>query len=365
MSRTRDTAGKGIKLHPVSGEAWEDYRTGDSRWIVGVKRRIHSVRDVLALVVEMARRIASAPRSQRGCLVLADPRMSRERLTEEWRTLQGLLHPGVVKRIALMVLEREGNWWLPEEGPIAAIGAAIRLKVPPDTTRERPRHPAASPKSFEILKVLTHHWLLRRGPTAISELMRISGCSYPTVANALREWQRSEDVVRHSNRRVSLRGLPNHAWDQALALLQALRRPVAFGARSERPIDLQDLLRRLERTGLPGLALGGVVAARHWDPVFDLHGLPRLDLCLHIPSGEVPADLLAPLDPSLRRVDGPGGGGRILVHPVQRPESLFVTPKGSVMPIADPVETLLDLQELHLTAQADALVLRLTGEEKR
>ncbi len=48
------------------------------------------------------------------------------------------------------------------------------------------------------------------------------------------------------------------------------------------------------------------------------------------------------------------------VHRIVRAESSFEESPGS-LPYADPVETLLDLHELHLTAQAEALVRRMRG----
>lgn len=365
MSNTSDSTSSRRLLRPVPNGAWGDYVTRDDRWLVQVKQGIHSVRDLAALTVEMARGIASAPVSRRACLALVDPRMSRERLGEEWRTLRGILHPSLGKRMALLVLQGGERWSIPDEAPILAIGEALPRTGSSGPSTTKSDHRAPSRKSFEILKVLVHHWLLRRAPVAISELMRISGCSYPTVAEALRGWQRRDELIRHSNRRVSLRAFPNEAWGEAVALSQAFRRPMVFGTRSDRPLDLQDLLRRLERARLPGVALGGVVAARHWDPRFDLHGLPRIDLCVHAPSGDVRPDLLCPLDPALLPVQEPRGSARIVVHPLRRPESLFVEHKGFKVHVADPVETLLDLHELHLTEQTTELARRLAAEGGR
>ncbi len=365
MSRGRDATRARTPLRPAPAGGWGDYLTDDGRCLVQVKRRIHSVRDLAALVVEMARGLASAPPSRRACLALVDPRMSRERLEEEWRALGGLLRPSVSGRMALLVLQQGQRWSIPEEPATAAIGESLRQQAPVEPQRAQPGLRAPSRKTFEVLKVLAHHWMLRRGPVAISEVIRISGCSYPTVAGALREWLGSGDLVRHSNRRVSLRTFPNDAWAQALALSQAFRSPIVFSTRSDRPLDLHDLLRRLELSGLPGVALGGIVAARHWDPLFNLHGLPRLDLCVHAPSGDIPPELLSPLDPALAPAEGPRASAGIVVHALRRPESLFVPRKGSRVPVADPVETLLDLHELHLTEQADEMVQRLVAEEPR
>lgn len=365
VTTVRKTSSAPIRLRPVPGAAWGDFSTSDGRWLVRARVDIHSVRDLGALVVEMAKGVSTAPSRQRACLVLLDPRMSRARLAEEWRVLLHLLQAGIARRMAFVVLQRGVGWAIPDEPAILAVGQALRRQLPEEPSQATRERKPLSRKSFEVLKVLVHGWLLRRGPVAISELMRVSGCSYPTVAVALRGWQKSGDLVRHSNRSVSLRAFPNEAWSQALALSQAFRASTTFSTRSDRPLDVQDLLRRLEKSTLSGIALGGVVAALHWNPELDLHGLPRIDLCVHVPSGVVRPDLLAALDPALAPVEEQRSGARIVVHPLRRPESLFVARKGSKVPVADPVETLLDLHELHLTGQASDLVRRLSSEEPR
>ena len=51
--------------------------------------------------------------------------------------------------------------------------------------------------------------------------------------------------------------------------------PTYFADTSGRPSDPQALLRRIGAKAPAELAVGGVMAARHWDRDFDLHGIPR------------------------------------------------------------------------------------------
>jgi hypothetical protein len=126
----------------------------------------------------------------------------------------------------------------------------------------------------------------------------------------------------------------------------------------------EGLLARLRRHPPPGvsLALGGVAAARHWDPAFDLHGTPRIDVVLHAEQSQhVDLDFVKRLDPALRPLGGDVRGSVVLVvHPIRRRKALFAPKSGETLPFADPVETILHLNDLGLTAQAGDLAARMT-----
>ena len=154
---------------------------------------------------------------------------------------------------------------------------------------------------------------------------------------------------------MELGGFPREAWSELLALSPTHRARIAFVDRTGRRPDPEALLRRLQKLAPPDVALGGVAAARHWDPHFDLRGLPRLDLSLAA-GRQLDLGFLRRLDPGLGPLKGEGSPV-LVVHPLQRPAALF-TP-GDRLPIADPVETLLDLSELRLDDQANALIERL------
>jgi hypothetical protein len=122
------------------------------------------------------------------------------------------------------------------------------------------------------------------------------------------------------------------------------------------------LLKRLERAKPPHLALGGVMAARHWHPDFDLHGTPRLDLEYHAPHGNVDFDFVKTLDPALTRTSDPTETAVLVIHPLVRAASLFSEESAKRLPWSDPVETALDLCDLSLTTQANQLLTHLRPE---
>jgi len=121
----------------------------------------------------------------------------------------------------------------------------------------------------------------------------------------------------------------------------AIRQTEAFVDESGRGGAPQRLLDRLARLHPVGVAVGGVVAARHWHPALDLHGLPRLDVTVHAPEGRMDTGFVERLDPAL--VPAPAGAPPLLVlHALPRAESLFTVDSEGGLPITDPVEALLD-----------------------
>jgi len=208
------------------------------------------------------------------------------------------------------------------------------------------------PKFFVVLEVLLVRWLLGQGPISRRELGEQAGCTYPTLSKAIRRLGRC--VLPHKNRSVELGEFPQEAWSELLARTPSQRARVSYADGTGRPPDIEGLLRRLRKLSPAHVALGGVVAAQHWDPHFDLRGLPRLDLTVEATSG-LDLAFVQRLDPALRPCED-GAAPVLVVHPLQRPAALFAPGTEGGLPIADPVETLLDLSELSLHEQANALI---------
>jgi hypothetical protein len=103
-----------------------------------------------------------------------------------------------------------------------------------------------------------------------------------------------------------------------------------------------------------------VIAGRRWDPQFDLNGIPRLDLVLHAPGGgrRTNLEFVRRLDPALKP-NAAVGSSVLVVHPLYRADPLFHRDPAEPLPVADQVETIFHLNEMGLTAQADALLARL------
>ena len=180
-------------------------------------------------------------------------------------------------------------------------------------------------------------------------LARTAGCSYPTVARALRPL--GSLLERSSDRRVALRWFPKDEFARLLANADRARSTVRFLDQSGQPRSAESQLRRLEKLNPPGLAIGGVLGAKHYFFDLDLVGTPRLDLSLHCPGQRMNLDFIEKLDPALKRVSDPLQPASLVVHAIRHADALF-TPRDGGLAWADPVECLLDLHEARLEMQA-------------
>lgn len=322
-----------------------DFVSADRRVILEVKRTGGGLRDVHAAALQVSMS-ASALGAERGIVLLCGSRVSAAGLRDEWQKLLKVFAPEVASRLGLVAILDEDVVIEPDERllrEIAEVAASVGGRNAPTLRGNR---------SFEVMRVLLSRWLLHRGRIAVGELQRETGLSHPSVSKAIAAL--GPAVERRRDRSVALRTFPSEAWAQLVALARKVRQTTAFVDESGRGGDPQRLLDRLRRAPPSGVAVAGVVAARHWHSGLDLEGLPRLDLSVHAPDGGMDTAFVARLDPALAPAP-PGTPPLLVLHAVPRAESLFVAGDGGP-PWADPVEALLDLHELRLIEQADDFV---------
>jgi len=336
----------------LRGAAPADFVSRDGTVLVEIRPQSQGVRSLYEGLMRIALAVEKKPDCELGCLVLSAGRMRIDRIEREWADIQQLLQPAISRRLALIVMTGESfairgeHEWLPKIAEaIRNIEAFGFVSI-----RERRRLPHPS-KQVEIYKVLLNRWLLSRGEIGIGELQEHVGCSYPTVRKGLDTFGASTEPLR----RGKATGFPSDLWN-AIVAAAADRISFAFVDRSGQLPNPEALARRVAKLSRPDLAIGGVIAARRWHPNFDLNGMPRLDLVMHCPAGAADLRFVKKLDPALKEVEGPMGlfdSPTLVVHALQRRVSDFQT--SEFPPICDPVETALDLLEMGLTTQADAL----------
>ncbi|MBX3415397.1 MAG: hypothetical protein KF708_22125 [Pirellulales bacterium] len=219
-------------------------------------------------------------------------------------------------------------------------------------------------KDYEVWKVMLNRWLLKQGPIAIGELAANVGCSYPTVRQALARPALRKRLNYRSNRSAELTAFPHDAWDEICVLGQSARLAYRFQDASGDLTSPLQLMQRLEKLRPGGAAVGGVLAARYWDPDLDLHGTPRLDVVLHAPAARVDLGFVMRLDPALELIEDTSQSALLVVQPLFRAKSLFADNPSGQLPFADPVETALGLLDLELVAQANHLLTALRPEAR-
>jgi hypothetical protein len=324
---------------------------------IDVKFRVDALRTIRASLMQVAYAVGASPHHQ-GYVVLVDAPITAESLREEWKRTATILRDDVLRRLTLC-LQHEGRFIGIPRDPDANMQRVLaevvgKERAQANTTR--------TDYSFVILKLLLHHWLMGGEPVTAEWLARTAGCSYPAVARALRGL--GSLLERRSDRRVALRWFPKEEFARLLANSDRARSTVRFADQSPQPRSVESHLRRLQKLRPTGLALGGVLGAKHYFPELDLVGVPRLDLSLHCPRRRMNLDFVAKLDPALKQISDPLQPAALVVHAVRHADSLF-TPRPEGLAWADPVECLLDLYEARLEPQASQFLEALQRQRKK
>jgi hypothetical protein len=355
------------EFRPVEGREGIDFASRDGRTVVDVQLSPQGMRGVYAGLMSLGLFLSRAPSVSRGYLLLDASRLSKERLLRQWHSLKNVLKPEITDRLSLVAIKGGESIAEPDDDYSHWLADAFRKSQYATALDRSPTlglRQFVRQRYFEVVKVLLIRWLLRQGPIPLGQLARLVGCTYPTVREALHQLVNKDYIKRYTNRTVELARFPHGTWGELVALSSRIRRPVRFVDKSGQKPDPQFLLKQLERLRLPAIGIGGVVAAAHWHPDFDLHGLPRLDLVVHAPDGAVNLAFVKRLDPALKEADSSSDSSVLVVHPLLRAQSIFLTSPETPLPLADPVETTLDLVEMGLPVQAGQLLQHLRKESR-
>lgn len=319
-----------------------DFRVGNT--IVEVKSDLHSFRNLRAALLQLAYYLTEQP-DERGLLVLANPRITDAALQKEWRLAEQTLRPEVLRRLS--VAAERGAEISTISGELSPdLSNRVREMVDREA-RAQPSRARQPPEA--IFLVLMHQWFLRKGPMTTQWLIQAVGCSYPTAANALRRLEHL--IERFSDRRIQLWGFPAEEWQRVVSNRDRVHPTLRYADRSGQRRSPESLLRRASGFDRPDIAVGGVLAARHYHPALDLRGTPRLDLTLHSPDGTADLSFVEQLDPALERTKSNDEPAALAIHVLRRQASFFQT-DGDGLSWADPVESLLGLYDARLEPQA-------------
>lgn len=334
-----------------------DLETTDGRRILELKYSLQSARDLDAALIRLASKLAEDGRLQRATLVARSPKMTAHRIHEEWRRGSSLFRSEIGSRLFLVALAADDDVRSPDGDLELRRISALAREAMHDHRRhagvERPAGPW-SPKLFDVWMVLLDAWLRCEPALPIKEILRRSGTSSATVKPALDRLHSRSELARTSDRRAAFVAFPRRSLEQILTLDDALRNTLRLVDASGRPPDPHGLLRRLETKMPPSVGIGGVRAARHYIPEFDLEGLPRVDVTV---LGADPMDWLPSIDPGLRQARADERSPVLVIHRAFRSDPGFEPPtKSRSSRLASRADTLLDLYDLRLTQQAEDFV---------
>lgn len=335
-----------------------DFRRRDNAIGLDIKAGLRSLRDIRDGALQLAYRAAAKGAPGRLALVLVRPPVSAARLGAEWDAFRGVLDPAVGRKLHLLVLDGPRAAVFPPHPELRRLAETLAPAVGEARKASAPAYPRLpSEKFFDVFTFLLARWLRDPAPVSVKSLLGGTGASYTSVSQALRRLEDAGEVTRRRNGDVELPAFPWSTWREVTAVLQPLRGTLAYKDGTGRGLRPAALLSRIRSLGTAAVGVGGALAASRRDPHFDLHGLPRLDLTAH--GGRDLDGLARALHPSLRPTE-PGAPDAVLaLHPLKRRASLFEPDARKGFAWADDVETLLDLTELKLLEQADALIHRL------
>lgn len=328
------------RLHDLGVDAEVGHR------LIEVKIGVSGLRSVRLGLMQLAYALAERPQSE-GYLVLSQVEITRERLLKEWKYAAAVLRRETLDRMVLCI-EEGGQFDGIPHTPDPETKRILLQVLEKERAQAGPRV-ARADASFVVLKILLNHWLTDGHFVTADWLARTSGYTYPTVANMLQSL--GSLIERGSDRRLRLRWFPHEELVRLVSLSDRARATARYADRSGQPRSPEAHLARLEKLNPPGLAIGGVLGAKHYFPDLDLVSTPRLDISLHARDPRVDLDFIEKLDPALQRVKDPLEPASVVVHNVYHANSLFVPREGGLQ-WADPVECLLDLHEARLEMQA-------------
>lgn len=331
---------------PISASRAIGPDAADGDRIIEVKSGITALRNLRSSLMEIAYATAKRPHAE-AFLVLTDVAISRERLQEEWELAGTVLQADVLSRLSFCIAEGNGFVGIPRDPDTETRRALVRaIEQEPLQHGSRPNRGDAS---FVVLKILLHRWLTSDEPFTTDWLAQTCGYSYPTVANVLRGM--GSLIERESDRRIRVRWFPREQVNRLQVMSERARGSVRFADSSGRPRAVESHIRRLEKLDPPGIAIGGVLGAQHYDARLDLTGPPRLDLSQHSHKRDLDLEFIEALDPALKRVDDPLQPATVVVHAVRHADPLFTARQGGLR-WGDPVECMLDLFDARLERQA-------------
>lgn len=332
---------------------------GDDQAIAEVKFSVDAVRTVRTALIQLAFALNEHPRA-RAYLILVEPSITEARLRQEWAKSQSVLKAEVLDRLVVCVFSSDGHFRGVPHDPPADVTPWLREVVDREV-KHQPLRSQRTDYEYVVLKMLILQWLTKRTPVTTAWLSAAAGCSYPTVARVLKRL--GSMAERESDRRVALRYFPRKDFEWLVATSARARSTTRFVDSSGQPRDPLAHRGRLEKMKPAGVAIGGVIGAKHYQPSLDLLGIPRLDLCVHCHEAPFDVTFVKRLDPALELQTDPLGPANLVVHAVRHKDPFFVSQPGE-LPLADPLECLLDLYEAHLTAQANQFLSTLENRHE-
>jgi len=314
---------------------------------IEVKAGVDATRTLRGSLFRLAEIVAEESGTS-GILLLTESIVTKERLGLEWEAAKKVIRGEILDHLSICLVGRNGEVQGVPQEPKEAMRRVL-LEVARHETGEPIGRGIKVDFGFIIRKLLLHNFFAGGKAMSVGEIAAEAGCSFPTAAEIVKSL--GSLIERTTDRRVALKYFPRDKFDEFAAGSKRARMAVRFSDASGQPRTPESMVRRLAKMGHGGIAIGGVLGARHYLKSLDLVGTPRLDLSVHVAQGRMNLDFVKELDPALKIESDPQRHAALVVHAVRHTDSMFVRRADGLM-WADEIECLLDLREAGLQAQA-------------
>lgn len=292
--------------------AFTEVSEGDRRSLQCPSHGLRNSRDLHTLLLEAAYALQAHPELDSVDIALWDCALSKSAVQREVEQFRTICRPAVARRLHVL----DSRTGLSAQGQPAALG------MQPKTASSLPTQ--ASQEAV-MATLLQRHVRGLPGLT-MEALVEETGASVPTVYQALKRYANGLAPRNRDDRIIRVKGFSRTNWWEWMERNNRLS-SVSFVDRSGMPRSATRLAKGLARLQRDDLAIGGLMGALHHLPALDATAAPFLDILVH---GSARSDLsfIEQIDPGLQRCRDPKEPAYVVVHFVDRPQSLFVREDG-------------------------------------
>jgi hypothetical protein len=272
---------------------------------------LKSTRDLRTLMVEAAFTLQKSPEIHRANIVVTErSTLSQYAIQRETEQFLAMCQPQIAARLHIVDLRVKAQI-VPDR-----IHEALRGQL--DASLHR--RPAKASQEAVIATLLQRHLNGQPG-LPMDELVQQSGAGLATVYLAITRYQHCIERGTQGDRLFRLHSFSSNDWMQWIERSNRLS-SAYFIDRSGAPRSAMRLAKGLGRLKRDDLAIGGLMGAMHHLPAIDATAAPQLDILLH---GSPRSDLsfIEEIDPGLRLTKDLHDPAHVVVHFIDRPQSLF------------------------------------------
>lgn len=284
---------------------------GDHQELIFEAQALKNTRDLRTLMVEAAFALQKSPEIHRANIAVKEgSTLSQYAIQRETEQFLAMCRPHIAERLHIVdmrVRTPESSYWTND---------VLRQHL--DTNQHR--RPAKASQEAVIATLLQRYLHDQPGLTT-DELVQQSGAGLATVYLAITRYQHCIERGTQGNRPFQLRSFSRNDWKQWIERSNRLS-SVYFIDRSGAPRSSKRLAMALTKLHRDDLAIGGLMGALHHLPALDATAAPHLDILLH---GSPRSDLsfIEQIDPGLKQTKDPYDPAHVVVHFIDRPQSLF------------------------------------------